>query len=402
MTVKAKPASRRTAASNTAATRKQVEDKKAAPQQATVPDQSMYDTYVGREIVPGKTDMDVFDYARKAKLNVLIEGPTGCAKTSAVLAYAAREGRPFYAVPSNIGIDPSQLFGKFVPMPDGSIQWVDGPVTHIVRVGGVLLINEVNFMPDRVATVLFMLLDKRRQITLLDHQAEVIDAADDLLIIADMNPEYEGTRPLNKAFRNRFAIQLQWGYDEKVEAQLIKSKGLREMAQKLRTDAENGAFETPCSTNMLMEFEKTFADMGYDFAAMNFISHYATDERQAASLVLETYKTQLEEDLDDKKRKAREAEERKAAREKAKARQALEDLIDPARADKQSVREVEDPSNPGQKIDVLHDEEWGDLGIHWEWDDDDADVVAEAFDAEDDDDDDDDVPDDDSDVYDND
>lgn len=263
---------------------------------ATVPDISFYDRYIQRNISPGISDFDVFDYGRTKKRNILIEGPTGPGKTSAVMAYAAREGLPFYAVPSNIGIEPSQLFGKFIPDSGGGFKWVDGPVTDIVRNGGVLLINEVNFMPDRVATVLFGLLDARRQITLLDHEAETIDASGvDLLIVADMNPDYEGTRPLNKAFRNRFGIKLWWDYDDKVEAKLIPCKALRAMAKQLRAEQQNGTYDTPTSTNMLMEFSDIYTDLGWDFAKSNFVNAYAGDERQPVAVVLDTHRKNIED-----------------------------------------------------------------------------------------------------------
>lgn len=370
----AKKAAERPAKANTAATRAKTAEAKYTEIQAGIPDIGMFESYVGRSIVDGMTDHQLFDYARTNKLNVLLEGPTGCAKTSAVLAYAAYERRPFYAIPSNVGIEPSQLFGKFVPMPDGSIEWIDGPVTSIVRHGGVLLINEVNFMPDRVATVLFGLLDKRRQITLLDHKAEVIDAHDDLLIVADMNPEYEGTRPLNKAFRNRFPVQVPWGYDEGVEQKLITSGALREMAEKLRSDLESGGIETPCSTNMLIEFEQMTRDISYDFAVFNFVAHFQGDERNAVKLVVETFKNNIIDDLDDKKRKAKEAAERKHKAEQVKRKKLLESMIEPARKNKQRVivradpdfeAPDDDPNAEAPIIWVLEDDVWGIEGVDW-------------------------------------
>ena len=357
-------------------------------QQARVPDMALFDEYVGRTVVKGEgkdsdvSDFDMFDYAFENRFNILMEGPTGAAKTSMALAYAAKNKMPFYAIPSNIDIEPSQLFGKFMPKPDGSVGWIDGPVTSIVRTGGLLLINEVNFMPDRVATVLFGLLDKRRQITLLDHNAEVIDAHPDLLVVADMNPNYEGTRPLNKAFRNRYAVQLTWGYDDNVESKLVQSASLRELANKLRADLDNGGLDTPCSTNMLMEFEKNYKSKGYSFAAYLFVSRFDADERSAVRLVLDTYKDRLDGELDEKARKAREAAERKLERERNKRRKELEALIDPVRKDKQRIVEVDDPdSDDGSKVFVLYDDEWGIEGRDWEWDSDDDDDYVDSSDA---------------------
>lgn len=321
-----------------------VEDPKEptiVPGTASVPPQNFYDSYISRQISKGKSEFDVFDFARKSKMNVLIEGPTGPGKTSAVMAYAAREGRPFYAIPSNVGIEPSQLFGKFIPDGQGSFVWIDGPVTELARNGGVLLINEVNFVPERVATALFGLLDKRRQIILLDHKSEVIDAHDDLLIVADMNPDYEGTRRLNKAFRNRFAIQLFWDYDPKVEASLVQSENLRNIASKIRADVAQGLYSTPVSTNMLMEFEKIATQMDFEFALMNFCNHFAPDERPAIKGVLDTARLNIEDDLNPP--------------------ETVEDF------------DMNDPlmQKRMNADDGYVDPEWGVKGVDWIWDDDD-------------------------------
>lgn len=275
--------------------RKQLKYRSGPHQLASVPPRSLAKEYVSRKITD-KQDFEIFEYAHLSHTNVLIEGPTGPGKTTSVMAYAARGQYPFYAVPSNVGVEPSQLFGKYIPDGAGSFIWQDGPVTDLVRHGGVLLINEVNFLPPRVATVLFGLLDRRREITLLDHKAEVIRAHKDLLIVADMNPDYSGTQPLNQAFRNRFGIQLDWDYDEEVEASLVASKGLRELAGKLRKEYAAGRIFTPVSTNMLQEFERVH-DFSPAFAHQNFVNHFHPDERPSITKVLQTYAENIRVEL---------------------------------------------------------------------------------------------------------
>lgn len=334
--------------------------KPAVKRLAVIPDRSYFTSYIGREIVPGKSDFDVFDYSKKTKKNVLIEGPTGPGKTHSVMAYAAKEKMPFYSVSSNISIEASQLFGKYVPNGEGGFEWVDGPVTELVRHGGLLLLNEVNFIPDRTAAILFGLLDKRRSITLLDHKGEVIEAHNDLMIVADMNPDYEGTRPLNKAFRNRFAVQVFWDYDDKVESKLVTSNALRSMGQKFRTQQKDGAIETPCSTNMLMEFEDIIKELGWDFAKANFVNHFAGDERQAVGTVVDTFRSNLETDLLPTKRR------QKTATADTDADPANDPwILDPTRDQKVVIAE----DGTRQMVDA----EWGIFGVEWDYKDDDDD-----------------------------
>lgn len=308
---------------------------------ASVPDPSVAESYIGRTF-SGRTEFEIFDAALKAKMNVLIEGPTGPGKTTACRAYSAARELPFYSIPSNVGIEPSQLFGKYIPDGDGGFAWIDGPVTNLVRHGGVLLINEVNFMPERVATVLFGLLDGRREITLLDHQGETIKAHDNLLVMADMNPGYNGTRPLNEAFRNRFSIQLFWGYDPEVEKRLIQSASLRQVMSDLRVQVDSGLYVTPVSTNMGMEFEAIAKALGLDFAISNFVTHFQVEERESITKVLEANRAKLEQDVPTRELTREELAERRLN------------------------------MKPG---DV--DPEWGVYGEEWVWDDEDEMIEAE-------------------------
>lgn len=260
---------------------------------ANIPDQSYADDYIGRTIA-GVDFMTIFDRALSNHYNVMLKGPTGSGKTTAVLAYASRRKKRFYSVSSTIGVEPSQLFGKYIPNEDTKdgghlLTWQDGPVTDLFRHGGVLLINEVNFLPERVASVLFSALDKRREIQLPDHKGEVIHAHDDLLIVVDMNPGYEGTRPPNKAFANRFAVQLDWDYDTATEQKLVKGP-LHGMAAKFRKQVAEGVFETPVSTNMLIEFDTMASDseLGFEFAVEVFANHFGDeDERNAVKKYFE-------------------------------------------------------------------------------------------------------------------
>lgn len=262
---------------------------------ASVPRIELAKRYVHRTVWD-IVDFDIFDHARANNINVLIYGPTGPGKTSAVEAWAAERGLRMATVSGNASMEPSQMTGKFVADGKGSFAWIDGPVTDVVRNGGVLLLDEVNFISPKIYTVLYSLLDGRRIITLLDHHGETIEAHPDLTIFATMNPDYIGTTPLNFAFRNRFDIQIPWDYDEKVENKLVKSKALLTMARMLRNEAAKGQYETPISTNMLMEFDKFVDSLGYEFAMQNFIAHFSVDEQASVRLVFQTHEHNIKTD----------------------------------------------------------------------------------------------------------
>ena len=233
--------------------------------------------YINRTVEGGVLDYDLLDYAAKMQAPMLIEGPTGCGKTMAIHSWALARGRRFASISCNVGVDPSQFFGRVIPLEDGGFAWQDGVVTDFVRNGGVLLFNEVNFLPDRVSTALFSLFDSRRTIALLDHKGEEIKAHPDLVLVSDMNPGYSGTRPLNAAFRNRHTIQSHWDYDSTVEAKLVP-ESLVTWAADAR---KSGVFSTPIATNMLQEFVESGESLGLDFATQIFANHFMDTERLA-------------------------------------------------------------------------------------------------------------------------
>jgi hypothetical protein len=200
-------------------------------------------------------------------------------------------------ISGNASMEPSQMTGKFTPDGEGGYLWIDGPVTDVVRNGGVLLLDEVNFINPKIYTNLYSLTDGRRMITLLDHLGETIEAHPDLTVFATMNPNYIGTTPLNYAFRNRFDIQIPWDYDDAVEKQLIESKALLVLIKQLRTEAAKGQYETPISTNMAMEFCKFLPELGYEFAMENFIAHFTEDEQPSVRMVFQTHEHNIKVDF---------------------------------------------------------------------------------------------------------
>ena len=265
---------------------------------ATVPPMKLAERYVHRKVY-GVEDFKTFDKARSNGINVLIYGPTGPGKTTAVEAWAAARNLRMATVSGNASMESRQLFGGFIPDGNGGYGWIDGPVTDVVRNGGVLLLDEFNFISPKIYTTLYPLTDGRRTITLLDHMGETIVAHPDLTIFATMNPDYVGTTPLNFAMRNRFDIQLSWDYDDNVESKLIKSKSLLLIAKQLRTEAAKGQYETPISTNMLMEIAEFVADpdLGYEFAVENFIAHFSADEQPSVRLVFQTHEHNIKTDF---------------------------------------------------------------------------------------------------------
>lgn len=263
-----------------------------------IPDERFSKEYISRRVF-GVLDLDLLRYAKAVGSNVMIFGPTGPGKTSLVLAYAAAENLPVATIQCHGAVDPSTFWGGLVIDPDtGNLKgWEDSEATEIIKHGGILYLDEVNFLPAKIAATLHGLLDKRRQITLLEKGNEVIEAHPDLQIIASYNPNYEGTKPLNEAFKNRFKIKVEFDYDPAVEAQLLCVPVLQTLATKLRESHTRGDLDTPTSTNMLVEFEELAVDLSYEFAVGNFLNAFTTEERKAVREVIDLHADRIKAEL---------------------------------------------------------------------------------------------------------
>lgn len=283
---------------------------------SAVPPWSKWKHYVQRR-VRGVSDFILFDAAKLRGENVLLEGPTQSGKTMALYAWAAKRGLHVAFIASNAGASPEDLLGDYYPDGKGGFVWVDGPVTDIARYGGLILGNEINFLPEEIKTIMFALLDQRRQL-FIPRTGELIRLHDGgadcwcdereeddegrkvckkgVLVAADMNPGYYGTHEMNHAFRLRFQHVIQWDYDTKVEMALVPYPALHDMVSQIRASNE---YETPTGTGMLKQFVEDYRYFGMEYAENNFIDKYSADEREPLRHVFNAHRPHIEKDLRD-------------------------------------------------------------------------------------------------------
>jgi MoxR-like ATPase len=197
----------------------------------------------------------------------------------------------------NGALDMAALLGSWVPESSGGLLWQDGVVTTMMRQRrGVVLIDEINMAIERNLARFYNLLDARREIVLYEHYGEVVrvpaDEDSQFLVGAAYNPGYRGTRELSEALPNRFAFKMAFDYDPVIEAQLIPSDGIREVASRLR--GMKREIRTPVSTNMLIEFCEIAMAFSTDYAVQNFVEAFPADgEAESVTQVMGLYRDRL-------------------------------------------------------------------------------------------------------------
>ncbi len=168
---------------------------------------------VGREV-------EVFEAAYRARMAVLLKGPTGCGKTRFVAHMAWRLGLPVHTVACHDDLTSSDLVGRYLIKGRETV-WTDGPLTTAVREGGVCYLDEVVEARKDTTVILHPLSDDRR-ILLIEKTGEEIHAPDSFMLVISYNPGYQHIlKDLKPSTRQRF-VSLEFDYPpEDVETEIV-------------------------------------------------------------------------------------------------------------------------------------------------------------------------------------
>src|SRR5512143_3723003 len=98
--------------------------------------------------VPIADEEQVFTPAYKARLPVLLKGPTGCGKTRFVEYMAYRLGKemgtplPLITVACHEDLTGSDLVGRYLLKGEETF-WIDGPLARAVKNGAICYLDEI-------------------------------------------------------------------------------------------------------------------------------------------------------------------------------------------------------------------------------------------------------------------
>lgn len=144
--------------------------------------------------------------------NLWIAGPSGCGKTEGIKQVCALLNYPVYELTGQGRLEMPELVGHHTVV-DGSMSWVDGPLTAAMRDGGVFLLNEIDLVEASTLAGLNTILDGS-PLVIADNGAEVVEPHPAFKFIATANTNgsgddgglYTGTLRQNVALQSRFMV----------------------------------------------------------------------------------------------------------------------------------------------------------------------------------------------------
>ncbi|MEL6349094.1 MAG: CbbQ/NirQ/NorQ/GpvN family protein [Myxococcota bacterium] len=217
--------------------------------------------------LPVGQEIDLFTHAWRARIPVILKGPTGCGKTRFVSHMAHRLGRPLVTVACHEDLTASDLVGRYLIQGDETL-WVDGPMTAAIRHGAILYLDEIVEARKDTMVVIHPLTDHRRILT-IDKLASVLRAPDDFMLVVSYNPGYQSVlKEMKQSTRQRFiALDFTYPPPETERDVVVKEAGLDrdtafslvKIAEKVRNLTSRGLDEG-VSTRLLIHAARLIAE----------------------------------------------------------------------------------------------------------------------------------------------
>ncbi len=165
-------------------------------------------------------EIALFEAACASLIPVLLKGPTGCGKTRFMEYIAWKFKRPLITVSCHDDLTASDLVGRYL-ITNNETVWIDGPLAHAVRVGGICYLDEVVEARKDTTVVIHPLADDRRILPMEKH-GELLRAPKEFVLAMSYNPGYQSVlKELKQSTRQRF-VAIEFNYpSEALEARIV-------------------------------------------------------------------------------------------------------------------------------------------------------------------------------------
>jgi nitric oxide reductase NorQ protein len=157
-------------------------------------------------------EIELFDAAYASQIPALLKGPTGCGKSRFMEYMAWRLKRPLITVSCHDDLTAADLVGRYL-ITNNETVWVDGPLAHAVRCGGICYLDEIVEARKDTTVVIHPLADDRRILPMEKH-GELLHAPPEFVLVMSYNPGYQSVlKELKQSTRQRF-IAIEFNYPQ--------------------------------------------------------------------------------------------------------------------------------------------------------------------------------------------
>lgn len=209
---------------------------------------------------------------------VYITGPSGNGKSAMIEQLCAKYKRPMIRVNLTAMADEEMLIGSKT-LVNGNIEVIDGPVVKAMRMGAILLLDELDCAAPNAILAMQSIMEKGQYYFKL--KDEMVIAAPGFNVFATANTKgrgnedgrYIGTNFLNEAFLERFAITMNQDYpspsvEKKIVMNVMESHGcidetfaddLVKWSDSIRRTFEDGGIDEIITTRRLIHIVRTYS-----------------------------------------------------------------------------------------------------------------------------------------------
>ena len=214
-------------------------------------------------------DVLVLQKAREKQHFAMLYGAPGCGKTALV---EAAFGSDLYTILGSGDTEVSDLVGGYVQTPAGGWTWNDGALIKAAEEGKPLLIDEVGLIDPKVMSIVYGLMDGRREYTVTSNPDRgTVKAKEGFYVIAATNPNAPGVR-LSEALLSRFTLQVEMTTDWALARKLGVPTGMVTAAQNLAKKQSNNEVTWAPQFRELLAFRDLEKDFGMKFAIQNLLA----------------------------------------------------------------------------------------------------------------------------------
>lgn len=271
-------------------------------------DPEHYPTHISQFIPPTTTNFVESDQGELEKLcmafnmgwHVMYEGPTGCGKTRLLADFCYETNRPMIRLNCSEGLNEDNFIG-YKTLVNGEVVFIKGPALLAMEYGCVLVLDELNAALPEILIKLHSIMDSGTY-TLAEDGNKLINAVPGFMVAACINPpnDYAGVRPLNRATKDRFDLQMNIKYlPEASEVKLIQrlsgnrnrdlAKNLVKMANDLRELKTQRKMSSDTSTRTLITVMQACMKMSVtDSINYTMVNRYEDTERKDVQMAART------------------------------------------------------------------------------------------------------------------